>query len=207
MVKSHITDATGKKRGAAVDDQNALVVSISGSPPIATQKSKIYREYLKDSAGSSVMKVDGGTTNVEFYVSASATSDRYITTLSFLIADASAVLNEFGAITALTNGCQLYYTRVGETVMIHDALKTNWDFIRLCLGAPAFGATTNAFIASNVATTSEGVIPVLDFSRLLPPYGLKLDRGTNQRLVLKVRDNCSGVDLFDCIAYGFDRFE
>jgi hypothetical protein len=207
MIKSVITDGKGTGKKAMVDDQESLVVSVTTCPPLLVQKNKIYRSYLANSAGSTDMRVNGSVTNVEFYVSASGTADRYITQLSFIIADAGATLNKFGAITALTNGCKLTYERLGETITIHSALKTNWDFVRLSLGNPAFGQLANAFIASNVFGVSEGVIPVIDFTKILPPYGIKLDKGSTQRLTLTVRDNCTAVDQFDCIAYGFDRFE
>lgn len=142
---------------------------------------------------------------VPFFVQATTGADRYITQLSFLISDALATLNEFGHIAALINGCTLTYLKVGKTITIHDALKTNFDFVRLCMGRPAFGNTTNAFIAGNVSGTSEGVIPVLDFTKILPPFGLKLDAGSVQQLILTVRDNTTGVDAFNAIAYGVDR--
>lgn len=207
MIKSIITDGKGTGSKAMIDDQSALVVSVTTSPPLITQKNKIYRAYLASSSGATDMRVNGSVTNVEFYVSASGTADRYIIQLSFIIADANATLSQFGAIAALTNGCKLTYERLGETITIHNALKSNWDFVRLSLGNPAFGQQANAFIANNVFGASEGVIPILDFTKIMPPYGIKLDEGTIQRLILTVRDNCTGVDQFDCIAYGFDRFE
>uniref|UniRef100_A0A6M3LX56 Uncharacterized protein n=1 Tax=viral metagenome TaxID=1070528 RepID=A0A6M3LX56_9ZZZZ len=51
------------------------------------------------------------------------------------------------------------------------------------------------------------VIPVLDLTKMLPPYGIKLDQSSSQILSLTVRDNCTGVDQFDCIANGFDRLK
>ena len=205
MLKSHIIDGTGTERQAKVDDQNGLVVSVNTSPPIAVQKNKIFRGYMTSSTGVTDMRVDGSVTNVNFSINAPNDADRYITQLSFIIADAAAALNEFGHIAALANGCNLYYLRLGQVITIHNALKSNWDFIRLCSGQPAFGATTNAFIASNVSGASEGVIPVLDLTKILPPFGIKLDKSSTQTITLTVRDNCTGVDQFDCIAYGFDR--
>ncbi len=207
MIKSVITDGQGTGRKASVDDQGSLIVSVSTCPPLITQKNKIFRAYLANSSGATDMRVNGSVTNVEFYVSAPSTADRYITQLSFIIADAGATLNQFGAIAALANGCMLTYERLGEVITIHNALKTNWDFVRLSLGNPAFGQTTNAFIASNVSGASEGIIPILDLTKIMPSYGIKLDKGTTQRIILTVRDNCTGVDQFDCVAYGFDRFE
>ena len=191
----------------AIFEDGMQVVTQFTCPPLLPQKNKFFRQYLKTAAGSYDMQVDGSTTNVDFFISASDVNDRYITTVSFEIADVGAKLNEFGAIAALTNGCVFEYHRSGEVVVIHEALKTNWDFVRLSLGTPAFGRTTASFIASNVSGNSEGVIPVVDFARLMPPYGIKLDRGTLQRLTLRVRDNTTGVDSFNAIAYGFERFE
>jgi len=200
-------DGAGTGRRGKISDQHALLVSDVGCPPLEPQKNRVFREYLKNSASSEDMKVNGSTTAVEFYVAADSDDDRYITTLSFVIADVNATLNKFGNVTALTNGCQLYYETLAQTVYIHDALKSNFDFVRLCLGTPAFGDAAEAFRGKNIVGSSEGYIPVLDLRRFVPPFGIKLDRGTTQRLVLKVRDDCTGVDGFDCIAYGFDRFE
>jgi len=39
----------------------------------------------------------------------------------------------------------------------------------------------------------------------MPPFGFKLDKGSNQRLVLEVRDTTTGVDSFNALVKGFDR--
>lgn len=193
-----------------IDDSGASLNIVKPLPPYlgleGKQKMRIYRQYLKTSAGASSMLVNGSSTNVDFYVEADDNLDTYITNLSFVIADASLSLNQFGNITALTNGCRLFYQDNAGEVDIHDALKTNFQFIRLCGGVPSFGSTTNAFIASNVSGTSEAVIPTLDLKQRFGfQWGVVLKGGTNQRITLRVRDDCSGVDQFDCIAYGFTR--
>lgn len=210
MLKSIIVDGAGNGRGARVDDINALRVSTSAAPPLEAQQVIPFRQFLTDdglSTGDEDMAVDGSSITVPFWVPASTTADRYITQLSFLIADASATMDKFGNITALTNGCNLFFDRATGTITIHDTLKSNFDFVRLCLGQPAFGSAADAFRIKNAISTSEGYIPVLDLTKLVPPYGIKLDIGTVQRLVLEVRDNASGVDAFNVIAYGFDRLE
>jgi hypothetical protein len=174
------------------------------------QKNKVFRQYFTDDGtadGTSSMLVDGSATNVDYYIPAHTENDRYITAVSFLISDAGAELDEFGGITALTNGCVFEYSRTGEIVTIHGTLKSNFDFIRLCMGFPSFGDDTSAFLGKNVVGASEAYIPVFNFLTIMPPYGLKLDAGTSQRLTLRVRDNCSTIDGFDAIAYGFERFE
>ena len=285
MIKNYISDGSGTKRQAFVDDQNALIVSMASSPPMIKQKSVMFKQYLScthhtpahtdmrsailvnrtdgvcadhtgptytftsasggmlgaqqihiTDAGATAHGVVGyykvhsinSATSIELYedptdgtnetgidfhqetsefsVISHETRDRYITQVSFLLADASAVLNKFGNVTALTTGCNFEYIYgTGETITIYGALKSNWDFVRMCCGNPSFGATTNAFIASNVSGTSEGIIPVLDFTKIIPPYGLCIEAGTDQRLLLRINDDTSGVDAFDAIAYGFER--
>lgn len=39
------------------------------------------------------------------------------------------------------------------------------------------------------------------------PFGIKLDRGTNERLTIRIRDDATAAVTFNCIAYGFERFE
>ena len=170
-----------------------------------------FRQFLTDdgtSAGSEDMQVSASAAAPQdFWVGTHADCDIYITALSFVISDQNAVLNNFGNITALSNGCQLLWVTTDRTVTIHAALQSNFDFIRLCQGQPAFGDSAAAFRASNVSGNSEGYIPALDIVRTFGmPWGIKLRQATTQKLILRVRDNTTGVDQFDCIAYGFQRF-
>ena len=149
------------------------------------------------------------STNQTFYVQASETRDRYICQLSFVIADASQTLNEFANTNAaLTNGCRLFYEDELGEVDIHEALKTNFQFVRLSGGSPAFGDAANAFRASNVSGASEGYLPVLDLRSMFGfRWGVRLAVGTTQRIAMTIRDDCSAADQFDCIAYGFERLK
>ena len=42
---------------------------------------------------------------------------------------------------------------------------------------------------------------------MMPPYGIKLDKGTKQKMSILIRDDCSDADLFNCQAFGFERVE
>jgi len=40
------------------------------------------------------------------------------------------------------------------------------------------------------------------------PFGIKLDAGTTQRLSITIKDNAgTSAVSFNCIGYGFERFE
>jgi len=139
-----------------------------------------------------------------FWIGAIQEYDIYVKTISIEIADASATLNKFGNITALTNGCKLeWITQDIGTTTIDDALKTNWNFVRMCAGSPAFGDAAGAFRASNVSGTSEGYIPVMDMARVFGnPWGLPLRKGTTDRIEFTIQDNTTGVDSFNAIGFG-----
>lgn len=212
MIDIHIKDGGGSRRSALVLDDQSLYVTPNNNVPapgVESQKIIIFRQYFTDDGtktGSNDMRVNGSTTNVDFWIPASVDRDRYITSISFEIADQSATLDKFGAITALTNGCQLLYDRPGvETIEIDDAIKSNWDLIRLCQGNPPIGSAADAFRANNVVGNAEGYIPFFDLKIILPPYGIKLDAGTTDKIIIRIRDNITGIDAFDAIAFGFER--
>jgi hypothetical protein len=203
-----IKDSAGKGIGLEIEKDCSARISDTGVPPVQD----IYRlrplsGYMTDSSGVSDMLVDGSTTSIDYAIRASNDADRYVHTLAFTIADAAASLNQFGNVSALTNGCQLIYKddELGE-VMIADTLQTNFDFVQMCNFNPNFGTGAAAFLASNVAGTSEAYIPLLDIENVFGlKYGILLPQGSNVQLILRIRDNVSTIDRFDVKAYGFDK--
>lgn len=205
MVKSNIVDGSGSKIEAYVRD-NSLVVTQFTSPPMLPQKNKIFiQKFTLDGKPDGIfdMLVDGSGANIEFYIPADNDNDRYISYINFVIADEGAKLSNFGNITALTNGCQVFYERSNEVVFVNDALKTNWDFMRVSLDQSPIPKIE---VQKDIEGKIDAYTPVIDFRSLLPPYGIKLDAGSDQRLVIKIRDNVSTIDSFNAIAYGQERF-
>lgn len=210
MILSKIVDGTGNKNQVKVTKNHELCITAGVGLPYFGVDQKIIplRQYLTTdgtSTGTNSMLVDGSTTNVEYYIGSNS-NDRYITQISFMISDTGPTINKFGNIAALTNGCQFYYTEIQTGIQyFHEALKSNFDFIRMCLFNPSFGTSTDAFMLTNVVGASEAYVPTLDLLKILPPYGLQIKANSVQKLVLKIRDNLTGIDGFDCIVYGFER--
>lgn len=167
-----------------------------------------FRQYFTDdgtATGTSDMQVVASAAAPSlFWISASQQYDRFIKLISIEISDASATLEKFGNITALSNGCKLeWITQEFGTVTFDDALKSNWNFVRMCAGSPAFGDGAGAFRASNVSGTSEGYIPVLDTAHVFGnPWGIPLRKGTTDRIQFTVQDDTTGVDSFNAIGFG-----
>lgn len=208
MLKVQLVDSHGTGHGSKVNGEGELNVVVHPHPPIdETAYASPFRQYFTTtgiSTGSNDFKVNGATTNVAFYIAASNTIDIYIKSLSVEISDAGATLDKFGNITALTNGLKFEWETADlGTVVIHEALQSNYMFVRLSGGEPAFGDAAGAFRASNISGASEGFIPFIDFTKIFGlPWGMRLRKGTKDRLVFTVRDNITGIDSMNIIGYG-----
>ena len=205
MIRTVIEGVNGQS--LIIDNEGAAGVVLHNHPsPHETLDVRPYRAYFTTDAGASDMLVNGSVTSVTYSIRASTVREVYIKTISCYISDASATLNKFGNITALTNGLSFDWlsSELG-TVNIHDALKTNFNFVRLALGNPSFGDGAGAFRAGNVLGTSEAYIPVIDLAQVFGmPYGIRLRKGSNDRLSFTVRDDITGIEAMDIIAYGLE---
>lgn len=210
-LKTIISDPDSLK-GAKIVDEGALETINSGVPVYGERQKQIaYRDFFKDSAGSEDMTVDGSTQSIDFIIPAHTQAcDRYVASISFEILGTNASLSQFGNISALTNGVDLIYSNPeaeGGLVNISlTGLKTNWEIVRLCKGEPSFGNSTNAFRASNVVGNNDAFIPFLDFRTVFGfAFGVRLRAGTDDRIILRINDDLTGVTGFTAVASGFDR--
>lgn len=204
----NVEDGKGTSRLAEVTADSALCVTNLPFPPLTPQKARPFRQYFTTDgtpSGSNDMGVDGSSTAVDFYIPADTDVDRYITSINFLVAyGTTGQPNEWADGTALTNGTRLFYTSEAGEQDIHDGIKTNQDMFRLTLNQ----IPTSWEIRHTNATNDYGYFISMDLRAMGLPFGIKLDRGSSQKLILRVRDNAgTDADTFNCIAYGFDRFE
>jgi len=202
-----IGDGKGKKNFAEVTGDNELVVIASPYPPFAPQKVRPFRQYFTIDGipdGSKDMGVDGSVTNVDFYIPATDGYDRYITSLNILVGyGTSSVPFKFADGTALTNGCRLLYESLLGEVDIHEGLKSNQDIFRL-----TDDPVTSLWELRGVnATNDYGYLMALDLTTVSGQYGIKLDEGTTQRIIMRIKDDATAADSFNIIAYGFERFK
>ncbi len=200
MVRHRIADGKGIDKDLSITPEGAANVVIHQHPP--TGETVIGIPSVLDftnAAGSTDMQVSASLAAPQtFFIAARDDFDVYVKTVMVTIADQNAVLNQFGAITALTNGVNFCWESqsLGSFVIKAD-MKSNWDFVKLSRANPAFGSTTSAFRASNVSGNSEGYVPVIDFFTLFgQQYGIKLRKGTTDKLVFEIRDDTTGVDEF-----------
>lgn len=206
-----LSDGHGTGNVARIDPEGTFNAVLHNHPPVQDDVNAIpFRQFFTDDGtptGASDMKVTG-TVSIPliFSITADATRDTFVKTVAIVVADQNAVLNKFGNITALTNGVQFcHITSDTGTTILHDGMKSNFDFVQLAQGNPAFGDGTAAFRANNITTApaAEGYIPIVDFAQVFGfPYGLRLRKGTTDAIFFNIQDDVTGVDRFDAQGYG-----
>ena len=208
MINSRLFDSEGGN-GAKIGDEGELNVVVHPHPPISEVISPLpFVQFFTDdgsATGSNDMIVNGSTANVDFYVSASQDFDIYIKSLTVQISDPGASLEKFGALPALTNGVRFFYEQIsiGELV-IDEAITTNLNFFRSATGGKEFGDGTGAYKADIAGGSGQDTYsPELDFyARFGLQWGLRLVKGSTDRIVFRVRDNLAGLSVFNIKAYG-----
>lgn len=192
---------------AKLEEQHLLVMT-AGYPSLQPQKIRPFRQYFTDDGtetGAFDMGVDGSATEQEFYISSDGSVDRYITNISITVGYGTAGFPyEWADGTALANGIRLFYTYQLGQIDIHDGIKSNQDMFRLSHSEVRSDWEIRGVNAAN----DYGYFATVDLDNFMPPYGVKLDKGSAQRLTFVIRDNVgAAADTFNAIAYGFDRFE
>ena len=185
------------------------VVAMFPCPPLLPQKNKIFSQLFTadgKSTGTSDMGVSGAVTPVEYFIPANEDNDRYITTISFVFGyGSSAELYEFADRgTALANGVRVSYFNTYREEVIIANLKANYEFLQ----ASGSSISQTTWEARGFAGAGDyGYFCNISVKDVMPPFGIKLDRGTTQRMSILIQDDCTAADLFNCQAYGFERFE
>ena len=209
-ISTTIKDGHGTDNLVQVTPQGAIPVVLAARPPVSDEVfTQPFRQYMTvDGAPSSSndMTVDGSSTNVDFFVPASSTQDIYIKSISIVIGDGgSPALNKYGALTALSNGVRWdIFTQEDGLNELHDGIKTNLEFIRIGLATAAIGTGTDAFLADvSGGGTEKSYLPVINMAQTFGlPFGVRLRRGTTDKLIFTVRDDLSALTTHNAICYG-----
>lgn len=205
---ARIVDGHGSGVELKIGGEGEIGIVSHSHPPIDEEISSYpFSQFFTDDGtpdGSEDMRVDGSTTPQEFYIQARSDVDVYIKTISVRISDASAVLNKYGNLTALTNGVTWkFVTNVLGEITIKDSIKTNLDFIRVGLSTPPIGGT-DAFKADLSGGGADTYIVVIDMTQTFGfPWGIRLEKGSNDKMVFVINDNLStGMDGHDIFGFG-----
>lgn len=209
-LKSLITGTRGYV--ATVLHTGALLVSVEDRPivPIGTQNRVQYLGgklgSLGLNSGTTNQAVDGATTPQLFSVNSTEEYDIYVTYVTIVVADGNISNKTFGSLAALSNGWSLRLIENGLQTYIIDHAVTCGEFI-LKSGGEVFGsgASSNLVSAWNPAN-DDAFIQKVALSKLVPG-GLRIGRGTLDRLESVVEDNLSTLTELTVFIHGNKVFE
>jgi hypothetical protein len=201
MITSKIVDGNGGEARLRILPEGEIgVVQHTHPPEFESRTGLPFRQYFTidgTSGGDNDMIVDGSSTSVDFCIPSEPKFDRYVKFIAVKLADATAQFNEFGAINGgLTNGVEFIWSsqEIGD-LTIHDGIKDNLEWFRLSNQVPT--------IIDLSGGGADAVIVGIDLTKIFgSPWGLKLTKGTTEKIIFRVNDNLAGLDEFNIIGHG-----
>lgn len=201
MIEACLKDGFGSGKKLKINGEGELGVVVHTHPPIDEVHPSIpFRQYFTvdgSTTGNFDMRVNGSINPVEFFIKQQDDEDLYIKTLNIELAGSGARFDRFGNLPALTKGLQLIYksNQVGE-LLIHEGIKDNITFFRLSGQTPA--------ITDLSGGGADSVQITIDMAKTFgAPFGIRIKKGTEDKLILKVNDDLSAtLDSFNAFGYG-----
>ena len=209
MLKFNLFGGDGLyKQKIGIEGEASVVVH--PHPPINEEVVALpFRQFFTTdgaSTGTSSMVTDGSVTPVEYYIGANQDYDIYIKYISVDIGDGGTpTLNKFGALTALSVGVTWnWFTQLEGMYELHEGIKTNKAFIRIGTDTGAIGTGTDAYLADVSGGGAEkSYLPNIDISETYGlPWGLRLKKGSTDRIIFTVNDDLGALTTFDIVGTG-----
>lgn len=209
-----IEDAVTRKR-VEVGQHNQLVTSPRIPDVLPREAQNRFTTYnaLLGSAGAvetgltnANMNLDGSSTSLEFYVGAEEKVDIKIMRVIITIADSAVAHNNFGNVSALTNGFTLQVFERGVFTNLLNGVKTGGQML---LQSGMFspygdGATMNEL--TNHTANADAQTVVIDVSAIVPG-GIRIARQTEDKIFATVADNLTGLTEFTVRIMGHRHHE
>jgi hypothetical protein len=202
MLKTILEDGHKWTQNAAfVDDRGALAVAAT-TPPLpdtwSPSRFRYFSQLLSDDGTptwTTNMNVDWSVTPQEFYIPSNTDYDIRIMWIIIIIADTAVVHNNFGNVGALANGWGLKITEAWVDTSLIDAAKTWGQVIAQSWFANAYWDSATSFELSNWTWTEDAQTIYLPVSDLVPG-GIRIGRGTKDKIISTVNDNVTGLTEF-----------
>lgn len=204
-IDAHIRDPfTG--RGLRVNHEGAVGNVEHAHPSLEDAVNLLPFRVDFEQAGNAQMAGAVGTLAApqEFSVDAVSTYDTWIKTISTEVTDTNPSASLFGSLPRLTNGVSFVWVSEGiERVLA--TVRSNFELIRFgSTSTPAWGVGANAFTVTNaIGQNDDSYLISVDLNALLGfRWGLRLRKGTNDRILWRVQDDLDGLLSFTSICGG-----
>ena len=204
--KVSIADGLRSKRTAVVNEHNAIRASVSlpELPPSGSKnRTGILNQELVNSAGENNMNVAGSlAAPLIFSLKSSDDYDIYIRQITILIAATSVVHNKFGNVNILPNGWDLELIEGAITTSLMDKAQTSGQVIMQAGFSDPFGSDATSFQLTRWTGNEDAHLINIPIFRWLPS-GLRIGRGTTDRLSSIINDSLIELSEFKVRAFGY----
>lgn len=204
-VKSHIVNGSGKRVAATVNDDRALYVTHiplrlgTVSAELLTAQKVLFTRMTND-AGSADMNVNGSVTNQSFYIPSQPDRTYVVNSFRFVLNDENMTISSnesrrFGSASGsdLPNGITFSVNQGGITTNLFiNPVQTIGDFL--------FYVDEYDNLPDSVAAGVD--LLTFDFHMPVP---IILPIGSQDNVVLTVRDNLSTLNFFQVYVKGYQE--
>jgi hypothetical protein len=200
-LKTQIHDGTGTGFKAKVNTEHALLVStVPNDVPIVgtPNRHRYYSAKLENPTYGSDMVQDGSITPIEYTIESNLEYDIHIMRFEVLISDGALAMSKFGALTALTNGIEVYVTEEGDTTHIMQNATTNGEVITQSGGV-------EYLLLTNYLSNSDAFIIIYNIGNYIE-QGLRIGRASENKMVCTISDDLSGLDDLFIRVFGYKNF-
>jgi len=211
-LKVQIVDGQrGSGAGLDIGTRGFAQVSIrEGDPPPQGDVNRFrFFSQLASSAGDGTgtieMNVDGSATPQMFTIDSVADYDIRIMKILIYIEDTTVAHATFGAIAALTNGIDISVFESGAETFLVQGAKKFADLIQQTVCERPWGDGVLTFELASVTGNDDAQVLPMDIGALVP-NGLRIGRGTQDRMQVEVNDDLTGLTHFTVRALGYRHY-
>lgn len=210
-LETEIKDGGGTDQLAIVNGEGALNVAaqIKDTPPIGTANRHRYFNSVLGStgadSGTTNMNVDGSVTTQKFFIEAHQEYDIRIMGVVIVIADQTINHNLFGSVSPLTNGWDLQIIEEGEAIKVIDTASTSGQVIAQSGFSHPYGTGLTSFQLTKWTANDDAhtiFIPIGGYV----PEGLRIGRGTLDRIESVINDDLTGLTEFTVRVIGYRHY-
>lgn len=202
MLGVEIKNGGGDDIRAIVNKEGALNVAeqIKDTPPVGSANRHRYFNALVGSGGADTgitdMRVDGSVTPQEFFIKSQAEYDIRITKIVIILAGIknNVILSQFGGLPDIAVGWDLKVTEEDVDTFLINKAKTNGQVLAQSATDLAWGTGTTEFRLDNWTGTDDAIMAVIPVSDIIPD-GLRIGRGTLDRITSVVNDDLTGANF------------
>lgn len=211
MIKISITDFFNKNKVRVTDDGELLTSSnnIPIVPSVGTENRVQFLSAVLGSTGASSgivnQNVDGSVTPQEFFLQASVDYDIHIMQIAIIVADPGVAHQKFGSLSSLTNGWDLIINESSVDTFIINKAKTGGQLIGQSGFNNPFGQGAQSFELINWTGTEDAQIINIPLSKWIPD-GLRIGRGTTDKIYSSVNDDLSNLSEVTVRVFGYKNY-